>query len=198
MTVPLALDVAVPPPRERDQSRRGLLFPLDQLCRRRGLAAPIGRPIVDAMLPQPYRRLLAHDASMTVTLERHFGCVSQLRPLAALSRHAWYIRHIVLADGVSGRPLEIGVLRVRLDAFGPTVRRAILEEALPFGRVLADHGIACRSVPRSFFVVTPNSEMLALLWMTAPIDLYGRRAQLLADEQPVGEVVEILPPLPAK
>ena len=49
----------------------GLLYPLDLVYERAGIAVP--RVVQPDGIPLPYRPLLAHDVDMTLTLERHFG-----------------------------------------------------------------------------------------------------------------------------
>ena len=51
----------------------GLLYPLDLVYERAGIAVPRVEVVQPDGIPLPYRSLLAHDVDMTLTLERHLG-----------------------------------------------------------------------------------------------------------------------------
>ncbi len=53
--------------------------------------------------------------------------------------------------------------------------------AVPLGRILRDGGVDFTSMPREFFAVTPNPEMMGVFWMREPRTLYGRRTEVLLD-----------------
>ena len=88
---------------------------LDFVYQRAGVAAPIVRGIGPDELPPPYRSLLAHQRNMTLTLERHFGRLV-LRTLSTFIRRPWYFRRVLLVQENSGRPVEMGAIRVNLNA----------------------------------------------------------------------------------
>ena len=50
-----------------------LLYPLDLVYERAGIAVPRVKVVQPDGIPLPYRSLLAHDVDATLTLERHLG-----------------------------------------------------------------------------------------------------------------------------
>ena len=49
------------------------------------------------------------------------------------------------------------------------------------------------SMPREFFAVVPNAEMMGVFWMREEKTLYGRRTEVMLDGRAIGDIVEILP-----
>jgi len=158
----------------------GVLFPLDFVYERSGIV-------------QPKIRLLAHTNDMTLTLERHFGGRLVVRPLSTLRRRTWYVRRVLLAQEYSGKPVEMGAIRINLKAFPERLRRQIYANQVPLGRLLRDGGVPFESRPRCFFEVIPNSEMMGVFWMREPRPLYGRRTEIFVAASKFGDIVEILP-----
>lgn len=171
----------------------GLLYPLDLVYRAAGVASPKATAIEPESIPHPYRRLLAHRSDMTYVLERHYGGPIAVRALSTATRGAWYMRRVLLVQEYSGRPVEMGAIRIRLDRFGPAVRRRILESRVPLGRVMRDAGLDYHSRPRAFFEIVPNSDMMGVFWMREPRPLYGRRTEVILDGERFGDIVEVLP-----
>ncbi len=169
------------------------LYPLDTVYRRAGIDPPEARVVAEDEIPPPYRSLLVHENDMTVTLERHFGGRIVLRPLGVFTRGGSYFRRVLLVQEEAGQPVEMGAIRIDLDAFDATLRRKILRNEIPLGRILRDGHVDYRSVPRKFLAITPNPEMMGVFWMREPRLLYGRRTEILREGHKVGDIVEVLP-----
>jgi chorismate-pyruvate lyase len=174
-------------------STNGILYPLDALYARAGIAGPDVKRTTAQRIPSPYNALLVHQNEMTSTLERHFGGSVSVRVLATFSRGRSYFRRVLLALENTGRPVSMGAVRLRLDAFSPSIRAAIQGEKAPLGRILSDAGIPYASRPTAFLEVTPNAEMMGVFWMSEPRTLYGRRTELTVAGERIGDIVEILP-----
>jgi hypothetical protein len=181
-----------PVPRSK-HNHSGVLFPLDFVYERGGIALPTIRLLEPETIPYPYRTLLAHTNDMTLTLERHFGGRLVVRPLATLRRGAWYVRRVLLAQEYSGKPVEMGAIRINVKSFPERLQRRIFANEVPLGRLLRDGGVPFQSRPRSFFEVTPNAEMMGVFWMREPRPLYGRRTEIFVGPSKIGDIVEILP-----
>jgi hypothetical protein len=80
-----------------------------------------------------------------------------------------------------------------VDAFSERIRRQILANAIPIGRLLRDRGVQYESRPKAFLAVTPNSEMMGVFWMREPRTLYGRRTEMIHKGCKIGDIVEVLP-----
>jgi len=171
----------------------GILFPLDFVYARSGVDLPRVKAVDPADIPLPYRSLLVHRNDMTLTLERHFGGRVMLRPLGTLSHGPWYFRRVLLAQEYTGRPVEMGAIRIRIPAFPARIQKQILKNDVPLGRLLRDGGVDYESRPTVFLSVIPNPEMMGVFWMREPRTLYGRRTEVLLDGKVIGDIVEVLP-----
>ena len=170
----------------------GLLYPLDLVYSRAGVPMPKGKVISPHEIPLPYRSLLVHDDDMTLTLERHFGDTVILRPLSTFTQGGSYFRRVLLVQEYSGRPVEMGAIRMRLDAFG-RLKTKILRNTIPLGRILRDGRFRYTSRVKALLAITPNPEMMGVFWMREPRTLYGRRTEIMRDEKKIGDIVEVLP-----
>lgn len=170
-----------------------LLFPLDVVYRRSGIDVPRVVRVEPEEVPYPYRTLLVHSNDMTLTLERHFGGTLVVRPLSTALVGSWYTRRVLLAQSYSGRPVEMGAIRINLRSFKPKTRRTVLANQVPLGRLLRDDGVEFESRPKAFFSLTPNAEMMGVFWMREPRTLYGRRTEIFVRDAKIGDIVEILP-----
>lgn len=170
-----------------------LLFPLDLVYRSAGVAVPSARRLEPEAIPHPYRGLLSHRSDMTHVLERHYGGPIAIRALSTSLGAAWYTRRVLLVQEYSGRPVEMGAIRIRLDGFTARVRRQILESRVPLGRIMRDAHLDYHSRPSAFFEIVPNSDMMGVFWMREPRPLYGRRTEVILDGRKFGDIVEVLP-----
>ena len=170
-----------------------MLFPLDFVYARSGVELPQVSAIAPDDIPLPYRSLLVHNIDMTLTLERHFGGRVTLRPLATFTSGPWYFRRVLLAQEYTGRPVEMGAIRIKVGAFPDRIRKQILRNDVPLGRLLRDGGVKYESRPKTFLAVTPNSEMMGVFWMREARTLYGRRTEMMRDGVKIGDIVEVLP-----
>ena len=174
-------------------SRNGILYPLDLAYAQAGVPQPKVHEISPKDIPFPYRSLLVHENDMTLTLERHFGGPVMLRTLSTVVRGSHYLRRVLLVQEYSGRPVEMGAIRLKMEVFKPQIRGQILRNEIPLGRVLRDGGVDFKSQPRVFLAVEPNPEMMGVFWMREPRTLYGRQTEMFQGGAKIGDIVEILP-----
>ena len=100
---------------------------------------------------------------------------------------------MLLAQEYTGRPVEMGAIRIKVAAFPDRIRKQILKNDVPLGRLLRDGGVRVRKPPEVFLSLTPNSEMMGVFWMREPKTLYGRRTEMIHDGVKIGDIVEVLP-----
>jgi chorismate-pyruvate lyase len=171
-------------------------FPLSEFYARTSLALPHLEPVPGDALPEPYRTLLVHERDMTSTLERFHGSDIYIKALSSEQRNDGYFREVVLHRASDDAPVEFGANCVNLSLFTPEARWMILQEKVPLGRILKDHGIVHVTRALGFFRVEPDSIIGPALHLAKPVTLYGRRAMICnAAQQPLSQVVEILPPM---
>ena len=172
---------------------RDTLYPLDVVYRRAGVEMPAMRTVAPSEIPMPYRSLLVHEDDMTITLERHFGGRVVLRALSTFTSGGWYFRRVLLVQEYTGRPVEMGAIRMKLDQFGARLKKQILKNEVPLGRLLRDSGFTYVSHVTAFLAITPNSEMMGVFWMRESKTLYGRRTEIVRNGTKIGDIVEVLP-----
>jgi chorismate-pyruvate lyase len=177
----------------RRASDRDTLYPLDVVYRRAGVAMPTIQIVAPYEIPMPYRSLLVHEDDMTITLERHFGGRVVLRALSTFTSGDWYFRRVLLVQEYTGRPVEMGAIRMKLDRFGARLKKRILKNEVPLGRILRDSGFEYVSHAMAFLAITPNPEMMGVFWMRESKTLYGRRTELVRNGTKIGDIVEVLP-----
>jgi hypothetical protein len=179
----------------RDQSRQGWAALLAHFYAQAGCPLfPLERMLGSA-LPEPYRRLLAHDNDMTPTLERFYGRRIRLRLLRRELEENAYLREVALDLVDASRSVEYGVIRVFLHRFPERARQFILEEQRPLGEILQSEAIAHIGWPQAFFRAEADARMGAILRLRGPGALYGRRNLLLdGHRQVLAEVIEVLAP----
>ncbi len=179
--------------RQTRDTQRGVLYPLDHVYTRAGVEMPKVKIVKPDQIPLPYRSLLVHDVDMTLTLEQHFGGRLTLRPLSTYTTGHSYFRRVLLVQEYSGRPVEMGAIRIRLDAFGVRLRSRILRNKVPLGRLLRDAKFVYKSHAIAFLAITPNPEMMGVFWMREARVLYGRRTEVTRHGAKIGDIVEVLP-----
>jgi hypothetical protein len=113
--------------------------------------------------------------------------------LATFRHGPWYFRRVLLAQEYTGRPVEMGAIRIRIPSFPPRIQKQILKNDVPLGRLLRDGGVDYESLPTVFLSVTPNPEMMGVFWMREPKTLYGRRTEMIHNGVKIGDIVEVLP-----
>jgi hypothetical protein len=175
---------------------RSILYPLDLVYEWSGVVKPIAKAVSPYDIPLPYRSLLVHESDMTMTLEQHFGNRIALRVLSTFFKNGWYYRRVLLVQEYSGRPVQMGAIRMNLSVFSRRVRSQILGNDIPLGRLLRDAHIDFGSHAKVYLKITPNSEMMGVFWMREPRTLYGRQTEVLyRGAQHIGDIVEVLPPV---
>ncbi|HTL57443.1 MAG TPA: hypothetical protein VL361_17290 [Candidatus Limnocylindrales bacterium] len=170
---------------------------LDHFYRRAGLSLPMLRELAGEEMPQPYRSLLVHSSDMTPTLEQHYQQPMAITVLSRELQDSIYLREVILRGANDARPVEYGVIRIRLDQLPPPAARRVLEEQRPLGNILQTEAIPHMSWPQSFFQTESDAHMREVLRITQPAALYGRRNVLLdGSRHLLAEVIEILAPVP--
>ena len=145
-------------------------------------------------MPEPYRRLLAHHEHMTVAVERHHGSRVDVQVLATKQTGDYYSRKIVLHRQSDRKAVLFGIPRLNLRLVDEDVRREILSENKPLGRVLIDHNVLREVQLASLYRVIPGPDLCQLFGLPASLATYGRTAFIYCDGFPAVELLEIVPP----
>jgi chorismate-pyruvate lyase len=173
-----------------------LAHPLDDFYSRSDAPLPPLQQIDGEELPEPYKRLLVHSHDMTSTLENYHKEVIHVRVLSSRQQGDDYFREVVLCTESESKPVEFGAIKINLALFPVKARQLIHQEHWPLGRILRDYGLSYSSWPKAFLKVASDRLINSALNLKGANVLYGRRNTLLnAKEQPLAEIVEILPPM---
>jgi hypothetical protein len=171
-----------------------ILYPLSEFYERSGVPLPHVERLAPSAVPEPYRRLLVHERDMTPTLEAEYGLPVGLRVLERAVAGGVASRRVVLILGAE-TAVEMGAIRIFLDRLPPPARQAVLEWREPFGSLLRRNRLAHYSRPSAYFQVTADASIAAALGIQSARALYGRRNTIWNGvDEPLAEVVEILPP----
>jgi chorismate-pyruvate lyase len=161
-------------------------FPEDQ-------ARPITHPVAAADVPEPYQQLLVHRHHMTVTVERFYGSPVDVQVLQSRQSDQGYVRQILLSLQSTGQVVQFGIVHIDLTVLADQVRREIVAEQIPLGRVLINHNVLRTVEPFGFFEAEPTP--LLHEWFGTSEATYGRLGVITADGRPAVRVVEILAPV---
>ena len=145
-------------------------------------------------VPEPYRRLLAHHDHMTVSVEQHHGCKVDVEVLSAKRSGDYYSRKIILHRQSDGRVVLFGIPRLNLRLVDDDVRREIVSETKPLGRVLIEHNVLREVQLASLYRITPGPELSRLFGLDQPLPTYGRTAFIYCDGYVAVELLEIVAP----
>lgn len=183
------------PPIDRMPKVLPWAHPLDEFYLNAGLPLPQIEVVPGPSLPEPCRQLLVHDGDMTPTLEAFYNATIYIEVLRSEVRNSYYYREVVLLTEGRNQRVEFGAIKISLERLPLAARKDILAERLPFGTVLAKHRIGHTSRPKAFLKIQSDDFINQSLGVSGSPVLYGRRNTLsnLAQE-PLAEIVEILPP----
>lgn len=173
-----------------------LLWPLNVFYAQYGREMPQITPVFPQQLPDPYRRLLAHNRNMTPTLETYHESRLFVERLHELPGEEETTREIILRTEADARVVEYGASRIFFPGLTQKALHLIEEGHIPLGTVLLSCNCRHTVEPSGFFKIKPTAFFVELLGAPPTVSLYGRRNQLVAlDGTILAEVCEVLPPL---
>jgi hypothetical protein len=146
-------------------------------------------------VPPPYHELLVHEHHMTVTVERFYGSLVDVRVLDRRRDGDVYARKILLTLQSTGKVVQFGIVRIHLNFCSPEVRRELLAEKTPVGRILIQHNVLRRIEPTAFLRIIPGPAMMGWFGLDRPRPTYGRLALIHCDNKPAVELLEVMAPV---
>jgi chorismate-pyruvate lyase len=149
-------------------------------------------PVTVTDLPPDFRALLAHHDHMTVALEAWHNSLVEIEALHEWSDDASYARASLLRRQTDGRIVQFGIMRIWLGDLPQAAQDEITTKRFPLGRVLIRHNLLREVEVLTLWRIAPGSELRQLLQVTGQQPIYGRSAQILVDERPTVQVLEIV------
>ena len=147
-----------------------------------------------AAVPEVYRRLLAHDQHMTVTVEQHYGCQVDVDILQRRIDEPFYSREILLRCQGERKVVQYGIVRLFLPVLEPAVREEILAGQIPLGRIMIAHDVLRQVKLGEVWRVRCGPRLSEVFDVPAGSTTYGRTALIYFDSQPALELLEIVAP----
>jgi chorismate-pyruvate lyase len=145
---------------------------------------------VDA-LPADYRVLLAHHDHMTVALEAFHDSLMSVRALAEWRDDASYARCSLLSRQTDSSVVQFGIMRIWLADLPQAAQDEIAGKRAPLGRVLIRHNLLREVELITLWQIVPGPVLKQHLQLTSDTPIYGRTAQILVDERPTVQLLEI-------
>jgi chorismate-pyruvate lyase len=143
-------------------------------------------------LPEQFKVLLAHDDHMTVTVEAWHNSLVKVHVLEERRDGEYYSRRIVLALQRDGKPVQFGIMRIKLAGLPQIVRMEIESQALPLGRIMIRHHLFREVEVLNIWRIAAGPELRRHLKLERGVVCFGRTARILVDKQPAVELLEIV------
>ena len=143
-------------------------------------------------LPVDYRALLAHHDHMTVALEAWHNSLVDIEALDEWRDEASYARASLLRRQSDGRIIQFGIMRIWLGDLPESAQAEIRAKRHPLGRVLIRHNLLREVEVLTLWRITPGPVLCKFLQIDGGSPIFGRSAQILVDERPTVQVLEIV------
>jgi chorismate-pyruvate lyase len=143
-------------------------------------------------LPFNYRRLLAHNDHMTVALESYHKTPVAVEALAEWRDEASYARCSLLSRQSDGVVVQFGIMRIWLADLPAKAQEEIASKRSPLGRILIQHNVLREVELITLWEIDPGAVLRQHLGLTGKSTIFGRTAQILVDERPTVQLLEIV------
>ncbi len=145
-------------------------------------------------IPSVYRKLLAHEEHMTVTVEAHHRCLVDVEVVDRKEQPPHYARKILLRRQRDRAVVQYGLVRINFACLDEPTQREIRSEQIPLGRVLINHNIMRRVRLLHLWRVEPGPELCEFFALDKPRITYGRTAIIDCNGEGAIELIEIVAP----
>jgi hypothetical protein len=151
--------------------------------------------VASALVPEPYKRLLVHEHHMTVTMEDFYRSPVVVKVLDRRLDGDVYSRKIVLESDGDGRVVQFGIVRFDLSVVLAAVRKEILSEETPLGRILINYNVL-RHIDLGAMLQLTAGRGLSGVFGCPPGELtYGRLATIFCNRRPAVDLLEVPAPV---
>ncbi len=143
-------------------------------------------------LPADYRKLLAHNDHMTVALEAWHKSRVSVAALDEWRDESSYARSSLLSRHSDGAVVQFGMMRIWLADLPAAAQDEIASKSAPLGRVLIEHNVLREVELITLWRIMPGEVLRQLLDVSEQVPIYGRTAQILVDERPTVQLLELV------
>lgn len=145
--------------------------------------------------PEPYKGLLVHDLHMTVTMETFHRSPVDVKVIDRRLDGDLYNRKILLTKHGTDTVVQFGLVQFDFQYVTEAVRREIVEEQIPLGRVLINHNVLRQVDLNAILRITAGPGLAEYLQMPEGAVTYGRVATIFCNQKPAIDLLEISAPL---
>src|SRR4029079_13462248 len=103
-----------------------------------------------------------------------------------------YARASVLRRQTDGQVIQFGVMRIWLGDLPTAAQEEITSKRYPLGRVLIRHNLLREVAVLGLWRIEPGPVLRKHLGLDGKTPIYGRSAQILVEERPTVQVLEIV------
>lgn len=174
----------------------GLLHPLSMMRRAHGLPSLEFKEIEPQELPEPYRKLLAHQGDMTSRLENAYRSSIRVNRLRSSNDGKNYFREVILETSDSSpRAVEYGAIEIQLSHLPDAAKEVVIAGEKPLGGILNEARIPYACELRGFFKIIPDESIVEAFALKTPVELFGRSNSIKTlSGGTIALIVEVLPP----
>ncbi len=151
--------------------------------------------VASALVPEPYKGLLAHNSHMTVTMEEYHHTSVDVKIIARAHAGDIYCRKIILVKSGTDDVVQFGIVRFDFQYVTDLVREEILAGQIPLGRVLINHNVLRHIDLGAVLRITMGPELANIFRKETGGITYGRLATIFCNQQPAVDLLEISVPL---
>ncbi len=148
--------------------------------------------VQQALMPEAYAQLLAHNRHMTVTVEKYHDSIVDVEVLEVHQTATHYSRKILLRNQSNQQVVQFGIVRINRTQLPVDVMQQIQDQGAPLGRILIDNQIMRNVKLLSLWQVDPGPDLTKAFDQGEFEFCYGRTAFLYLDGLPVVELLEIV------
>jgi hypothetical protein len=145
--------------------------------------------------PEPYKGLLVHDLHMTVTMETFHRSPVEVKVIDRRLDGDVYSRKILLTKHGTNKVVQFGLVQFDFQYVTEAVKREIVEEQIPLGRVLINHNVLRQVDLNAILRITAGPGLAEYLQMPEGEVTYGRVATIFCNQKPAIDLLEISAPL---
>ena len=143
-------------------------------------------------VPQPQRKLLAHDRHMTVTVEQHHRTPVDVDVRKLVHDGDTYSRKILLTRQTDGQVVQFGIVRLNLALMDREVRNEIEAKQTPLGRILINHDVMREVKLLKLYRILAGPALVEAFGISPGDVCYGRTALIYCNGSPAIELLEIV------
>ncbi len=152
------------------------------------------KKIAAGALSDVYGQLLNHTSHMTVTVESFYNDRVDVSVLRSQNNQDHYCREILLSTQSTGKVVQYGIVRLKLDLITEPARSEILSESKPLGRVLIEREILREVQLFDLYEVDCGPKLAEFFCINKGTRCYGRTALIHCAGEPAIELLEIVAP----